>query len=50
MKKVSLSLVVALNMLTSLYSENNATASTPEDFRHHRGARYPKAPSRRQRL
>jgi len=28
MKKVSLSLVVALNMLTSLYAENNATAST----------------------
>ena len=32
MKKVSLSLVVALNMLTSLYAENNATASTPEDL------------------
>ena len=28
MKKVSLSLVVALNMLTPLYAENNATAST----------------------
>lgn len=32
MKKVSLSLVVALNMLTSLYAENNATASTPENL------------------
>ena len=32
MKKVSLSLVVALNMLTSLYAKNNATASTPKDL------------------